>query len=48
MLRNITLGGLTEDLAMAKPLTRSQAAKRAAQEMERQLSHLESRLAEEN
>ena len=33
---------------MAKPLTCSRAAKRAAQKMERQLSNLEGRLAEEN
>ena len=33
---------------MAKPLTRSRAAKLAAREMERQLSNLEGRLAEEN
>ena len=33
---------------MAKPLTHSRAAKLTAREMERQLSHLEDRLAEEN
>ena len=33
---------------MAKPLTRSRAAKLAAKEMERQLSNLEGCLAEEN
>ena len=48
MQKGVTLGGLSEDLTMAKPLTRSRAAKLAAREMERQLSNLEGHLAEEN
>ena len=47
MLKNVTFGGLTEKQTMAKPLTHSQAAKHAAQEMDWQLLEEQCRLYED-